>query len=165
MPTAKESAPMVTTTVTNESPFVQVRLPYPAIIYARVSSKDLADNGYSLDDQVEQCLACAQKEGDDIPASCIFKEDYTGTSLNRPEFTKIRAFVQQRQVRRMYFWDLDRLSRKLAHKLLVVEEFEQAEVTLYEVRRPTQDTTPEDHMLSNIRSVFAEYEYHKIEER
>ena len=86
--------------------------------------------------------------------------------MNRPEFTRIRAFVQQGQVQRMYFWDVDRLSRKLAHKLLIVEEFEAAGVTLREVRLPlSQDHTPEGQMLSNIRSVFAEYEWYKIKER
>ena len=69
---------MVIPTVSKESPCAQVPLPYPAIIYARVSSKDQADNGYSLGDQVEQCLTCARKEGDDIPEACILRRTTPG---------------------------------------------------------------------------------------
>ena len=69
---------MVAPTVPKESPCGQAALPYPAVIYARVSTKDQADNGYSLDDQVKQCLACAQKQGDDIPEAAFSRKTTRG---------------------------------------------------------------------------------------
>jgi len=73
--------------------------------------------------------------------------------------------VRQRLVQAVFVFDLDRLSRKLAHQLLLSEEFEQADVALRIVTMPDRATTPEAHMLVNMRGVFAEYERYKILER
>ena len=47
----------------------------------------------------------------------VFVDDYTGTSLNRPQFAQLRDLVRQRLVQAVFVHDLDRLSRKLAHQL------------------------------------------------
>jgi site-specific DNA recombinase len=65
-----------------------------AAIYARVSTKDQADKGYSLPTQIEACRALAQREGYTVPESHVFVDDYTGMSLQRPEFTKLRELVR-----------------------------------------------------------------------
>jgi len=96
----------------------------PAAIYVRVSTTDQADKGYSLPTQLEACQAMAQQEGYTVPDTHVFTEDYTGTSLNRPQFTQLRDLVHQRLVHEVFVYDLDRLSRKLAHQLLLSEEFE-----------------------------------------
>ena len=97
-----------------------------AAIYARVSTTDQADKGYSLPTQIEACQTLAQREGYTVPDSHIFQDDYTGTSLNRPQFTHLRDLVQQRLIQGVIVHDYDRLSRKLAHQLLLSDEFEQA---------------------------------------
>src|SRR5437870_2896729 len=71
----------------------------PAAIYARVSTQDQADKGFSLPTQIEACLALAQRAGYAVPETHIFVDDYTGTSLNRPQFTKLRDLVHQRLVK------------------------------------------------------------------
>jgi site-specific DNA recombinase len=117
-----------------------------AAIYVRVSTTDQADRGYSLPTQIEACLALAEREGYVVPPGVplwrealgclreweerrkgeqhgaltatnhVFVEDYTGTSLNRPQLTKFRDLVHQRLVQAVFVYDLDRLSRKLAHQ-------------------------------------------------
>ena len=37
----------------------------------------------------------AQREGYTVPDTYVFAEDYTGTSLNRPEFARVRDLVRQ----------------------------------------------------------------------
>ena len=61
-------------------------------------------------------------------------------------------------------FDPDRLSRKMAHLMLLTEELENHHVALHFVNSPTEDT-PEGKMLFGIRGVFAEYEHAKIVER
>ena len=61
-----------------------------AAIYARVSTTEQADKGYSLPTQVEACQALAQREGYTVPDPHIFIDDYTGTSMNRPQFKCMR---------------------------------------------------------------------------
>src|SRR5690348_8996123 len=86
-----------------------------AAIYARVSTTDQADKGYSLPTQLEACQAMARQEGYTVPESHVFVDDYTGTSLNRPQFAQLRDLVRQRLVHAVFVYDLDRLARKLAH--------------------------------------------------
>jgi site-specific DNA recombinase len=136
-----------------------------AAIYARVSTADQADKGYSLPTQIEACQTLARQEGYTVRESYIFVDDYTGTSLNRPQFTKLRDLVHQRLVQAVFVHDLDHLSRKLAHQLLLSEEFEQVGVALRIVTMPDGATTPEAQLLSNVRGIIAEYDRAKILER
>ncbi len=136
-----------------------------AAIYARVSTTDQADKGYSLPTQLEACQAMARLEGYAVPESHVFVDDYTGTSLNRPQFTQLRDLVRQRLVQAVFVHDLDRLSRKLAHQLLLSDEFEQAGVALRIVTMPDGAKTPEAQLLANVRGIIAEYERAKILER
>src|SRR6266446_5005229 len=64
-----------------------------------------------------------------------------------------------------FVYDLDRLSRKLAHQLLLSEEFEQASVALRIVTMPDGAKTPEAQLLANVRGIIGEYERAKILER
>src|SRR5438445_9447814 len=136
-----------------------------AAIYARVSTTDQADKGYSLPPQLEACQAMAWQEGYTVPDTHVFVDDYTDTSLNRPQFTQLRDLVRQRLVQAVFVHDLDRLSRKLAHQLLLSDEFEQSGVGLRIVTMPEGATTPEAQLLSNVRGIIAEYERAKILER
>jgi site-specific DNA recombinase len=136
-----------------------------AAIYARVSTTDQADKGYSLPTQLEACQAMARQEGYAVPDTHVFVDDYTGTSLNRPQFLQLRDLVRQRLVHAVFVYDLDRLSRKLAHQLLLSEEFEQAGVALRIVAMPDGAKTPEAQLLANVRGIIAEYERAKILER
>ena len=77
-----------------------------AAIYARVSTTEQADRGYSLPTQIDACHALAQQEGYSVPDTYIFVDDYTGTSLNRPQFTKLRDLVHQRLVQAVFVHDI-----------------------------------------------------------
>lgn len=57
--------------------------PPRAVIYARVSTTDQADRGYSLPTQIDACRLLAQHQGYTVPEGYLFTDDYTGTSLNR----------------------------------------------------------------------------------
>jgi len=130
----------------------QADTPALAAIYARVSTTDQADKGYSLPTQMEACQLLAEQHGYTVPDTHIFVDDYTGMSLNRPQFTPLRGLVRQRLVQAVFVHDLDRLSRKLAHQLLLSEEFEQAGVALRIVTMPDGAKTPEAQLLSTVGS-------------
>src|SRR2546427_12711814 len=92
----------------------QTDTPALAAIYARVSTAEQADKGYSLPTQLAACQAMAQQEGYTVIDTHVFIDDYTGMSLNRPQFTPLLALVRQRLVQAVFVHDPDRLSRKLA---------------------------------------------------
>ena len=119
-----------------------------AAIYARVSTTDQADKGYSLPTQIDACQRLAHQEGYTVPESHLFVDDYTGTSLNRPQFTKLRDLVHKRLVHAVFVHDLDRLSRKLAHQLLLCEEMDTCGVALHMVAMPHNGRSPPEAQLS-----------------
>lgn len=136
-----------------------------AAIYARVSTADQADKGYSLPTQIEACQAMAAREGYAVPENLVFVDDYTGTSLNRPQFTRLRDLIRHTLVAAVFIYDLDRLSRKLAHQMLLSDEADAAGVSFRFVTMPDGARTPEAHLLTNMRGIIAEYEREKTLER
>ena len=52
-----------------------------AVLYARVSTDEQAEHGYSLQTQIEACQRYAESHGLSVVA--MFKDDYTGTKLAR----------------------------------------------------------------------------------
>jgi site-specific DNA recombinase len=134
-------------------------------IYARVSTSDQADRGFSLPEQIAACRAMAQQEGYAVPDTHVFVDDYTGMSLNRPQLRHLRDLVHQHLVRAVFVYDWDRLSRKLAHQILLDEEFEQAGVALRFPTMPNAAKSPETRLVAHMRGSIAEYEREKLLER
>lgn len=62
----------------------------------------------------------------------------------------------------MVVFALDRLTRSLAHTLLLREELQQAGVDLHFCNRGKTEDTPEARMTANIEAVFADYWREKI---
>lgn len=134
-----------------------------AAIYVRVSTDDQARHGYSLAEQKEACRQRAVSLG----ASSIMEyvdEGISGSLLDRPGLDSLREAVKNGQVDVIIVRDPDRLSRKLAHQLLVTEEFEKAGVRLEFLDFDWKDT-PEGRLFYSIRGAIAEYEREKIRDR
>jgi site-specific DNA recombinase len=88
----------------------------------------------------------------------------SGATLKRPGLDQIRDMAANQEVQAVIVAEQDRLSRSLAHTMLLVEEFERQRVELLFVREP-QDDTPEGRMLFQMKGMFKEYERAKIAER
>ncbi|MBE3572858.1 MAG: recombinase family protein [Moorella humiferrea] len=134
-----------------------------AAIYVRVSTEDQARHGYSLAEQRDACYRRAVSLG----ATSVLEfadEGISGAILDRPGLNALREAVRERQVDVIVVRDPDRLSRKLAHQLLLTEEFEKAGVRLDFLDFTWQDT-PEGKLFYSIRGAIAEFEKEKIRER
>jgi site-specific DNA recombinase len=77
---------------------------------------------------------------------------------------KVRDLGQSQTIQAVIIYDLDRLARKHGHQLLLLEEFERAEVRLLVASSPIEDS-PEGALLLNVKGAMAEYERAKIMER
>jgi site-specific DNA recombinase len=135
-----------------------------AACYCRVSTEDQG-RGYSLTTQQAACLALAAERGYSVPESHILYDDVSGAILDRPGLRHLRTLVQTRAIDAVVIHDMDRLSRKLAHQLLLDEEFGQAGVQLHVVTMPNTDKSPEGQLLTHVKGVIAEYERTKLAER
>lgn len=86
----------------------------------------------------------------------VFLENYTGTKANRPELDKLRE--QLREGDSVYITKLDRLARSTRDLLNLVNELEQAGVTLVVLEQSINTSTNEGKFLLNVLSAVAELE-------
>lgn len=134
-----------------------------AAIYARVSTKDQKDNGYSLPTQVDACAAYARECGYEVVCEA-FQDDFTGMSMDRPALDRLREAIPAFNVNVVLVLDLDRLARKTVYQMLIEEEFARMGVTI-EYVNGRYDDSDEGRLQKHIKGAVAEYERAKILER
>lgn len=132
-------------------------------IYARVSSDQQAEQGYSLAAQVEDCKRKAEELGAGIVKEYI-DDGYSGAYLERPALDSLREALRQKMFAAVICWDVDRLSRNLSHQLLLTDEIEASGAALHFVKA-NYEASPEGRLFYAIRGAFAGYEREKIRER
>lgn len=133
-------------------------------LYARVSSEAQAQQA-TIDSQLSLLRARIEVDGYQVePAWCFVDDGVSGTTLVRPGLERLRDQAAAGAVDRLYVLAPDRLARRHAHQMVLVEELRACGVQLVFVNRPL-GTTPEDQLLLQVQSVIAEYERAKILER
>jgi site-specific DNA recombinase len=133
----------------------------PTALYCRVSTDEQAEK-YGLAAQLHELRAHAAKAGYTV-ADEYLDDGYSGASLDRPALTRLRDAVRAGAVAVVLAHDPDRLSRKLAHQLLLLEELEQR--ARVEFVTTARSMTPEGSLLLNVKGIISEYERAKIVER
>jgi site-specific DNA recombinase len=135
-----------------------------AAIYARVSS-DKQKEENTIASQTAALLEFARDHGYSVPDAWIFEDEgYSGASLVRPGLERVRDLAAEGQLCAILVYAPDRLSRKYAHQILLMEEFARHGVETVFVKAP-QSTTPEDQLLLQFQGMIAEYERAQILER
>ena len=135
---------------------------HTAAIYARVSTKKQAREGFSLESQIKACRKKANELG--ITNIVEYTDETSGTTLNRPGLLKLRKEIKNGTIDIVICYDQDRLSRKLGQQLFITEEFEKFCKKLVFVYGDYKHSV--DGRLSYlIKGAIAEYEREKILER
>jgi site-specific DNA recombinase len=138
--------------------------PIQAALYARVSSDQQAEM-HTIDSQVAALQARVRAAGLAVPAEREFRDEgYSGATLVRPALERLRDLVAVGGVDQLYVHSPDRLARKYAYQVLLLEEFQRAGVTVIFLNRELKPT-PEDDLLLQVQGMVAEYERAKILER
>ncbi len=87
-----------------------------AVIYARVSTKRQADDGVSMDSQIEQCRVKAKALEVDVVE--VFRDEgKTGTNDRRPGFQSALAYCAAHKVSHFICWSTSRFGRNLEDAL------------------------------------------------
>lgn len=133
-------------------------------IYARVSSEQQAQ-AQTIASQVE---ALEQRfKQDDLPLDrelVFIDEGYSGASLVRPALERLRDMAAMGALDRLYVHSPDRLARKYAYQVLLMEELHRCGVEVIFLNHQASDN-PEDQLLLQVQGMVAEYERAKIMER
>ena len=135
-----------------------------AAIYARVSSDQQAAAD-TIGSQVAALEERLHRDGLVLdPELRFLDEGYSGSTLVRPALERLRDAAANGALDRLYVHSPDRLARKYAYQVLLVDEFQRCGVELIFLNRAL-GRSPEDDLLLQVQGMVAEYERAKIIER
>jgi len=135
-----------------------------AAIYARVSSDKQREES-TIASQTAALIAFAQSRGYQVPTEWIFEDEgYSGASVVRPGLERVRDLAAEGQIEAVLVHAPDRLSRKYAYQILLIEELARHGVDTVFMKAP-QAATAEDQLLVQLQGMIAEYERAQILER
>jgi site-specific DNA recombinase len=135
-----------------------------AAIYARVST-DRQGREQTLASPLEALHRGANEHRHELTSEHIdIDEGYTGACLDRPSLDALRDAVQQGVIDVVAVLSPDRLARKYAYQVLLLEELRKAGCEVVFLHRPITDD-PQDQLLLQIQGAVAEYERAVIGER
>src|SRR3954463_1733859 len=133
-------------------------------LYARISGEQQAkeDTIASQLEVVSQRIASDALECD--PELRFVDDGYSGSILARPGLERLRDQAAAGAIDRLYMLDPDRLSRKYAYQVLILEELTRCGVEVVFLRNPVGRGAEQD-LLLQVQGMIAEYERAKIMER
>jgi site-specific DNA recombinase len=135
-----------------------------AAVYARVSSDQQAQE-HTIASQVEGLRQRVSEDGLELEDSCCFlDEGHSGAVLIRPALERLRDRAAAGLIDRLYVHSPDRLARKYAYQILLLEEFRRCGVEVVFLNHQIGDK-PEEQLLLQVQGMVAEYERAKILER
>ena len=133
-------------------------------LYARVSTKNQQKHG-TIDSQIEALRNYAKAQGVEIAEDYVCQDaGYSGALLARPGLDRLRDGAQAGAFDAILFLSPDRLSRKYAYLILILEEFERYGVRVTFLEQPPAED-PHSALLVQIQGAVAEYERTKLAER
>ena len=135
-----------------------------AAIYARVSS-DAQAQEQTIDSQVADLRRQVDQDGATLSAAnCFLDDGVSGSTLNRPALERLRDAAYIGGFQKLYVHSPDRLARKYAYQVLLVDELQRQGIEIVFLNRAI-GVSPEEDLLLQMQGMFAEYERAKIMER
>lgn len=112
--------------------------------------------GYARVSTTQQDYATQVEDLKQAGATKIFKDKYTGTTANRPEFDKLMAQIGSGDT--LIVTKLDRLARNTQDALNIVKQLNAEGIILRVLNIGTIDNSPSGRLIFTVFSAFAEFE-------
>ncbi len=129
-----------------------------AIIYCRVSTKEQAEKGYSLEGQEKDCQQFALNQGLNVVK--VFVE--RGESAKTQDRTQLKNLIQycvqnKKKLSAIIIWKYDRLARNLSDQTELVKNFSSLGIRFLSA---TENNEPNavGNLMRNIIGTFAQFE-------
>lgn len=136
-----------------------------ALLYTRVSSKEQAKSGYSLEAQEEHCRREARRLNFKITK--VFSDPgKSGRKVdNRPGLVQMLSFcAKNKDVYALFIWKLDRLSRETSHYLSIKAQLAKNGIKIISITEPGGETAS-DEFVETVLAAKAQLESAQISER
>jgi site-specific DNA recombinase len=135
-----------------------------AAIYARVST-ERQERQQTIDSQLDALRAWAEAANHELTDAHVFRDEgYSGSRLDRPGLDALRDAVRDGEVDVVAVLAPDRLARRYAYQVLLLEEFRRVACAVEFLNRAISDD-PGDQLLLQIQGAVAEYERALLGER
>ncbi|WP_264337395.1 MULTISPECIES: recombinase family protein [unclassified Wolbachia] len=133
-------------------------------LYARVSSGKQAQED-TIASQIAAIENQISMDGHKLLNEYKFIDNgYSGSNIIRPGLEKLRDKIAEGNIDKVYIHSPDRLSRKYAYQMILLEEFKKLGVEVIFLNHQISDN-PESQLLLQMQGMIAEYERAKIMER
>lgn len=135
-----------------------------AAIYARVSTEEQAELGYSIDAQIDQIRKFCRKQG------TIVVDEYTDRGISgksiegRYALQRMLQDAKENKFDIIYIWKISRLARKNVDLLTIVEELSKHNVKLYSISENFDTETTMGKFSLQMIGAVAEFERNTIVE-
>src|SRR5512144_2256952 len=136
-----------------------------AAIYARVSSERQREEG-TIHSQLGGLRELAAERGLLVADDLVFADEgFSGATLVRPALERLRDRAAEGAFEVLLCHAPDRLARRYAYQVLLLEELARAGVEVVFARGGERSGSPEDELLRQFQGIIAEYERAQIRER
>ena len=123
--------------------------------YARVSTAGQVSGGNGLEAQINQLR--------DAGAEYIYTDTFTGTTMERPEFTKLRHILKSGDT--LIIAKLDRLGRSVSQASAIISELIEEGITINVLNVGVLSNDSVNKLIQNILLAFAQFERDMIVQR
>lgn len=134
-------------------------------IYARVSTQEQAQEGYSIEEQIDRLKKYCESLGRSDFKTYV-DAGFSGAKMERPDLKRLISDVKSGQIDKVVVYKLDRLSRSQKDTLYLIEDVFLKSGAEFESMNERFDTgTSFGRAMIGILAVFAQLEREQIRER
>lgn len=134
-------------------------------IYVRVSTTNQAEEGYSIDEQIDKLEAYCKIK--DWTVYKVYTDGgFSGSNTDRPALEKLIKDANKKKFDTVLVYKLDRLSRSQKDTLFLIEDiFIKNGIEFLSLQENFDTSTPFGKAMIGLLSVFAQLEREQIKER
>ena len=128
------------------------------VLYTRVSTIEQSEEGYSIDEQERLLRSWAEKNNYEV-YKCYSDRGISGKDIkNRPALKELLKDAEEKKFDMVISWKINRISRKLADVLKIVDILEKNDITFKSYSEPFETDTPAGKMQFQMMALIGEFE-------